>query len=269
MKKAALFTALLLTLCSFTACGDDSSSEKSDKSNSSSSTEETTAEKETEAETTEAEEENTSEADDKTTTAADDETTSQPAAAENTDFKRGSVDGDVYTSDFAGIKFTAPKDWTFAGDDYILSMMNISLDTVGDDLAVNKAILDQVAIYDAMCIDQSTGANVIIEFENLAKEVPDPDKYTVDDCIESLDKQLSAMSAIEYEKKSTETVTLADQEYTRVIYKADVNANGISATMEQVFYVRREGKFLVCIIASNGQSNEDMTTFEKNFEALD
>ena len=264
MKKAALFTALLLTLCSFTACGDDSSSEKSDKSNSSSSTEETTAEKEDEAETTEAE--GSTEED---TTEADDETTSQPAAAENTDFKRGSVDGDVYTSDFAGIKFTAPEDWTFAGDDYILSMMNISLDNVGDDLAVNKAILDQVAIYDAMCVDQSTGANVIIEFENLAKEVPNPDKYTVDDCIESLDKQLSAMSAIEYEKKSTETVTLADQEYTRVIYKADVNANGSSTTMEQVFYVRREGKFLVCIIASNGQSNEDMTTFEKNFEALD
>ena len=261
MKKAALFTALLLTLCSFTACGDDSSSEKADKSNSSSSTEETTAEKETEAETTEADEENTTE--------SDDEKTSQPAAAENTDFKRGTVDGDIYTSDFAGMKFTAPEGWTFAGDDYILSMMNISLDTVGDDLAVNKAILDQVAIYDAMCVDQKTGANVIIEFENLAKEVPDPDKYTVDDCIESLDKQLSAMSAIAYEKKSTETVTLADQEYTRVIYKADVNANGISTTMEQVFYVRREGKFLVCIIASNGQSNEDMTTFEKNFEAID
>ena len=261
MKKAALFTALLLTLCSFTACGDDTSSEKSDKSNSSSSTEETTAEKETEAETTEADEENTTE--------SDDEKTSQPAAAENTDFKRGTVDGDVYTSDFAGMKFTAPEGWTFAGDDYILSMMNISLDTVGDDLAVNKAILDQVAIYDAMCVDQKTGANVIVEFENLAKEVPNPDQYTVDDCIESLDKQLSAMSAIAYEKKSTETVTLADQEYTRVIYKADVNANGISTTMEQVFYVRREGKFLVCIIASNGQSNEDMTTFEKNFEAID
>ena len=261
MKKAALFTALLLTLCSFTACGDDSSSEKADKSNSSSSTEETTAEKETEAETTEADEENTTE--------SDDEKTSQPAAAENTDFKRGTVDGDVYTSDFAGMKFTAPEGWTFAGDDYILSMMNISLDTVGDDLAVNKAILDQVAIYDAMCVDQKTGANVIVEFENLAKEVPNPDQYTIDDCIESLDKQLSAMSAIAYEKKSTETVTLADQEYTRVIYKADVNANGISTTMEQVFYVRREGKFLVCIIASNGQSNEDMTTFEKNFEAID
>ena len=51
MKKIAMTLAFLLTLCSFTACGDDSSSDS--KSNSSSV--ETTTEAATEAETTEAE----------------------------------------------------------------------------------------------------------------------------------------------------------------------------------------------------------------------
>lgn len=261
MKKIALTLAFLLTLCSFTACGNDSSSEK--KSDSSSV--ETTTEESTEAETTE-------EASESTTTAADEEEATTKAdaeekgteAAEGNGLTRGTVEGNVYTSEFAGIKFTAPEGWTFAKDDYILSMMNISLDTLGDDLAVNKALLDQAVIYDALCMDQKTGANIIFEYENLAKEVPDPDKYTMDDIIASFDKQLAAITAIKYEKIEADKVTIAGQEYEKLVYHADYN----SISMDQVFYIRREGNLVFCIIASNGQSGEDMTVYEKNIEAL-
>lgn len=261
MKKIALTLAFLLTLCSFTACGNDSSSEK--KSDSSSV--ETTTEESTEAETTE-------EASESTTTAADEEEATTKAdaedkgteAAEGNGLTRGTVEGNVYTSEFAGIKFTAPEGWTFAKDDYILSMMNISLDTLGDDLAVNKALLDQAVIYDALCMDQKTGANIIFEYENLAKEVPDPDKYTMDDIIASFDKQLAAITAIKYEKIKADKVTIAGQEYEKLVYHADYN----SISMDQVFYIRREGDLVFCIIASNGQSGEDMTVYEKNIEAL-
>lgn len=261
MKKIALTLAFLLTLCSFTACGNDSSSEK--KSDSSSV--ETTTEESTEAETTE-------EASESTTTAADEEEATTKAdaeekgteAAEGNGLTRGTVEGNVYTSEFAGIKFTAPEGWTFAKDDYILSMMNISLDTLGDDLAVNKALLDQAVIYDALCMDQKTGANIIFEYENLAKEVPDPDKYTMDDIIASFDKQLAAITAIKYEKIKADKVTIAGQEYEKLVYHADYN----SISMDQVFYIRREGNLVFCIIASNGQSGEDMTVYEKNIEAL-
>ena len=261
MKKIALTLAFLLTLCSFTACGNDSSSEK--KSDSSSV--ETTTEESTEAETTE-------EASESTTTAADEEEAATKAdaedkgteAAEGNGLTRGTVEGNVYTSEFAGIKFTAPEGWTFAKDDYILSMMNISLDTLGDDLAVNKALLDQAVIYDALCMDQKTGANIIFEYENLAKEVPDPDKYTMDDIIASFDKQLAAITAIKYEKIKADKVTIAGQEYEKLVYHADYN----SISMDQVFYIRREGNLVFCIIASNGQSGEDMTVYEKNIEAL-
>lgn len=261
MKKIALTLAFLLTLCSFTACGNDSSSEK--KSDSSSV--ETTTEESTEAETTE-------EASESTTTAADEEEAATKAdaeekgteAAEGNGLTRGTVEGNVYTSEFAGIKFTAPEGWTFAKDDYILSMMNISLDTLGDDLAVNKALLEQAVIYDALCMDQKTGANIIFEYENLAKEVPDPDKYTMDDIIASFDKQLAAITAIKYEKIKADKVTIAGQEYEKLVYHADYNA----ISMDQVFYIRREGNLVFCIIASNGQSGEDMTVYEKNIEAL-
>lgn len=261
MKKIALTLAFLLTLCSFTACGNDSSSEK--KSDSSSV--ETTTEESTEAETTE-------EASESTTTAADEEEATTKAdaeekgteAAEGNGLTRGTVEGNVYTSEFAGIKFTAPEGWTFAKDDYILSMMNISLDTLGDDLAVNKALLDQAVIYDAFCMNQTTGANIIFEYENLAKEVPDPDKYTMDDIIASFDKQLAQISAIKYEKIKAEKATIAGKEYEKLVYHADYN----SISMDQVFYIRREGDLVFCIIASNGQSGEDMTVYEKNIEAL-
>jgi hypothetical protein len=261
MKKLSLTLAFVLALCSFTGCGSDSSSDKADKKDSSSSVEETTAEAETTEESTE--DSTDDEKDEKTTEAASEET-SMPAAAENTDFKKGVIDGDVYTSDFAGVKFTAPEGWTFAKDDYILSMMNIGLEAMGDDAAITKALLDQAVIYDALCMDQTTGANIIFEFENLAKEVPDPSKYTLDDVIDSFDKQLSAVSSIKYEKKETDTVTLAGQEYTKLVYSAEMS----NISMEQVFYVRREGDLVFCIIASNGQSGEDMTKYEANIEAL-
>jgi hypothetical protein len=255
MKKLSLTLALMLAICSFTGCGSDTSSDKADKKDSSSTVEETTAEAETTEESTEADgEESTTDADSEETTKSD----------EDTDFVKGVIDGDVYTSDFAGIKFTAPEGWTFAKEDYILSMMNISLDVVGDDLAVNKALLEQAVIYDALCMDETTGANIIFEYENLAKEVPDPDKYTMDDIIDSFDKQLSAISSIKYEKKESDTVTLAGQEYTKLVYSAEMS----TLSMEQVFYVRREGDLVFCIIASNGQSGEDMTKYEANIEAL-
>lgn len=263
MKKIALTLAFLLTLCSFTACGDDSSSESKSNSSSVETTTEAATEAETEAETTEEAAESTTAAEEEATTKADSEG-SDKEAAEGNGLTRGKVEGNVYTSEFAGIKFTAPEGWTFAKDDYILSMMNISFDTIGDDIAINKALLDQAVIYDALCMDQKTGANIIFEYENLAKEVPDPDKYTMDDIIASFDKQLAAITAIKYEKIKADKVTIAGQEYEKLVYHADYN----TISMDQVFYIRREGDLVFCIIASNGQSGEDMTVYEKNIEAL-
>ena len=279
MKKTALTLAFFLTLCSFTACGDTSSTDDASKSVSSSSTvesseeeteaETTTAEESSEEETTEAEESEEETSADEAEESSDSDTAetskSEQPAAENTDFTRGVVEDNVYTSEFAGLKFTAPDGWTFAKDDYILSMMNISLDVMGNNNEITKAMLDQVAIYDAVCLDQSTGRSIMIEYENLAKEVPDPDSFTTQDYLDAIDKQLSAISAISFSKKSEpETVTVAGQEFTRVVYTAEANG----ATIEQVYYVRREGKFMLGIIASSGTTTEDMTAYEKNFASL-
>ena len=82
---------------------------------------------------------------------------------------------------------------------------------------------------------------------------------------DAVDKQLSNLSGISFTKTGdVEDVTLAGQDFKRVTYKAEVN--GI--TMEQVYYVKRVENFMLGIIASNGTSDTDMTTFEKNFEAL-
>ena len=278
MKKTALTLAFLLTLCSFTACGDTSSTDEASKSVSSSSaaesseeetteTETTTEEETTEAETTEAEEsaEDTAEESDAETSEEKSADEENLPAAENTDFKRGVVEDNVYKSEYAGFRLTAPEGWTFAQDDYILNMMNISVDLMNNNTELTKAMLDQVAIYDAVCIDQATGRSIMIEYENLAKEVPDPDKFTVDDYIASIDKQLSAISAITFTRKGEpETVTLGGEEFTRVVYSAETNG----MTVDQVYYMRRVDKFMLGIVASSGTTGEDMTAYEQNFAAL-
>ena len=292
MKKIALTMAFLLSLCSFTACGkaEDSETETSKGTSVSSEEEtsvtettteaETTEEETTETETTEAETTRTEESKAEETTAKAEKsdikkneadngetTASQPAAAENTDFKRGVVDDDVYISEYGGIKFKAPEGWTFAKDDYILSMMNIGLDIVAsDNAAVTKAMLEQIAIYDALCMDEKTGQSILVQYENLAKEVPDPDKFTMDDYFAATDKLLSSMDAFKYTKKGEpETVTFAGKEFQKVVYTAEY----AGFTMEQIYYVRRRDKCIQIVAFSSGMTGGDMTEYEKYFESIE
>ena len=263
MKKIALTLAFILTLCSFTGC-KDKKSEKADKSTSSSKSE-TTDETTTEAEATEAEGNSKNADENKENNSDDNEDDPQEEDNDDINFKRGKIEDGVYSNEFADIKFAAPEGWTFADDEYILKMMNISLDKIGDDTAITQELLDQAVIYDAFCMDQTTGKNIIFEFENLEKEVPNPDEYTMDDIIAAFDQQLAAIDAIEYKKVKTDTTTIAGKEYTRLVYQADM---GGVISIEQVFYIRRDGNLVFCIIASNGQSGEDMTTYEDKFETL-
>ena len=155
MKKTALFLSLILSLAALTACGDDSSkSSESGKTEAYSSAAESV--------------DSTSESSQLPESESSDEPSAEAA------FERGTIDGSSYTSSFGSIKFTAPDGWTYANDEYIANMMNIGMDLVGKNDDLTKAMLEQTTIYDTICMEQTTGKNIIFMYENLAKEVPDP-----------------------------------------------------------------------------------------------
>ncbi len=86
---------------------------------------------------------------------------------EDKELVRGTVENGVYTSEFADFTFTPPSNWTFASDDEILAMMDLSDSDMTEEEKKNIELGKLKTVYDALatCDD---GANVIIMYENLA-----------------------------------------------------------------------------------------------------
>ena len=260
MKKTTLklTMAFILALCTLTGCGTSSDSDK--KSDSKSKAETTTvAEDTTEEKTDGSEEETTAE----TTEAAKDST---PAAAEGTDFKRGVVDGNVYTNEFAGFKFTAPDGWKFADDEVILQMMNLGAETAySSNSDAIKKIVEQATITDALCMNSASTQNITITYENLSKNVALSTDTTVDDYYSILERQLAAVPTIKYTKEAgPETIQMAGKDFLKAVYKAEMN----NLELEQAYYLRREGDFILLISCTAYNMDEDISTFENYFSAL-
>lgn len=231
MKKIALTLAFLMSICMFTGCGDDNSSDE--KSSSSSQVQEANGE--------------------------------SLKSEDNSGFERGKVENNVYTSNFANVKFTAPDGWEFANDEYIASMMNIGLEITENDNDFAKAMLEQTTIYDTVCTDPVTGKNIIIMYENIAKEVPNPEIFSADDYVDSVEKQLTAMANVVYTQKGDrENISINGEDYIKQAYNVKYDEMGLET--EQVYYVRKVGNFMLGIIASSGSTSDDMSVYEKNFE---
>lgn len=235
MKKIALMLACLMSIGMFAGCDkNDSSDEKS-----------------------------SSQVQENESSALDE---NQPDS--DTDFERGVVQNNVYISNFAGLKFTAPEGWEFANDEYIASMMNIGLEVTDNDNDLTKAMLEQTTIYDAVCMEQSTGKNIIIMYENIAKEVPDPATFTADDYLDSVEQQYDSMENVTITSNSDrEYVDINGNEYIKKPVHIKYDEMDIEA--EQVYYVRKVGNYMLGIIASSGSTSDDMSVYEENFDAYD
>ncbi|MGN0613683.1 MAG: hypothetical protein ACI4JB_07245 [Porcipelethomonas sp.] len=237
MKKIALMMAFLISAGMLAGCGENNSSDE--KSSSSSQVQE---------------KDNSDEA-----------SSSSDSQSADIEFERGTVENGVYTSSFADIKFTAPGGWEFANDEYIANMMNISLDVTGNGDDLTKAMLEQTSIYDAMCTEQSTGKNILILFENIAKQVPDPSGFTVEDYMDNVENQFDSLENLTYTDKSDrEQITINGEDYTKKAFH--VKYEDMDYETEQIYYARKVGDFMLVIIATSGTSSEDMSVYEENFE---
>lgn len=241
MKKFAVLLALMMSLCSLASCGDSKKSSKSDKNSSS-----------------------VTESDENKNTDSDDDDEGESAEG----FKRGSVSGKTYTSEFGGIKFTAPSEWVYSTDEQILSMMNIALDVTGNDNELTKQLLEQAVIYDAQAMNVTTGENVIIMYENLRKEGINPDTITAEGYLDIVKSQLENMSGVTYSDFSDyEKVRLGNKEFLR--FKLTSTYGTLNYSCSQIQYVRKTGDFIMAVIVSSGAEKRDMTVYEDCFEAID
>lgn len=158
------------------------------------------------------------------------------------EFGRGVITGDVYESAFSGIRFTKPAEWKYYTDEELAATMNVSAD------ALNNSFLETVAslttVYDMMVIDQSTGTNVSVAYENLMLSANAD--MTCEEYLEAMKAQLSAIDTMKMEFGEPSPITLCGEEYTRVICTVTMG----EITVSQVYYLRNVDGYMNFMVAT-------------------
>ena len=157
---------------------------------------------------------------------------------------RGTLEGNTYTSEFAGFTFTPPDSWTFSSEEEILSLMNISSEDKDDADKLAEEIAKQKTIYESMATNAETGSNAIIMYENLSLTLGgksyDEAKYA-----EALISQLKDTN-YEYTFGTTDSLDFAGNTY----YKLTAAADYEGVTVEQVYLLRKIDDFMLAICIS-------------------
>ncbi len=180
------------------------------------------------------------------------------------DFQRGVIENNTYSSKFSGVALTAPDGWTFSSEEELLRIMNISQDLTYKNDELTKKLLSLVAIYDAMITNNSTGSNIIIAYENLAKEVPNPGEYTINEYISAMETRFSSDLTSTHTKLSQEDVDLDGMTFTKDTYLVS-RSSGDDLT--QVYYFQKIDNFIYMILVTTTNPAE-IPDIESHFSAL-
>ncbi len=156
---------------------------------------------------------------------------------------RGSWENNVYTNTFLGLSYTLPEDWQAATDEEILSMMGLGAELLGKKEDLEKSLESQQSIYDFYVVNDTTGSNINISFENLSLSIGGI-LYSEEDYADVVTQQLQSLEGMTYIIGAYEEVTLGDKTFLKV--PATVEYSGIS--MEQQYYFHKEGKYMCSII---------------------
>ncbi len=180
--------------------------------------------------------------------------TTEPTAAavtDTADICRGTVTGDIYTSEYSGISIKLPEGWSFATDEEFAADTGASLPLNGG--AVTSAELSALDnIYDVM-IKSTDGENLVIMYDNLQR-------YG-DSCAAIDESVYMDMVKAGLDADGTYSYTVGDY-YTKAIDGSDylmasVSLEGYSIT--QLYSLRRIDDFMLCMIYTGYDSGEEIT----------
>ena len=185
------------------------------------------------------------------------------ACAKNTytekEFTWGTVSGNQYVSEFAGITFTAPEGWAYYSDDEIAELSGVSADLLADNEKLKNAMLE--SLIDAMAADPATGNNVNFTFENLKittglamtdQKYAEAARQTLIAGYEQMGAQVAVSEPAEF--------TLGGSTCRKLV--AEVTLNGVS--LRQYCYIRKVGGWALSI-AVTSMDGTDAGVFEAMF----
>ena len=250
MKKTALAVSLLLAILSAVSCSGKSEN-AADKAET--TTIVTTAEAET---TTEA---------DATTEAAISEV-ELPDPAEGTGFKSATIEGNVYTSEYAGMEISFSDDMEIddrAATEEEIKQMWSMFDSEYQEM-LKKEIIEVQAHHDY--------EGFIVTYYNTKLMFPDEENVTEDHFIEKGDIVLPATDSEEELQQildeegavvtGPEKITMGGKEYSKVFIKLE------GYGLDLIYYVRKIDDDFTLVIMSQGETGFDHTKFEKSVSSV-
>lgn len=193
------------------------------------------------------------------------------SSAENEDgtFSLGTVNGNVYSSDFSGVTFNLPDNMVFADEEEIMSIMDITGDVLGDKAAALLEISKKFTIYDMLARDVVSGDNIQVMYENLSLYGQSvADAYDVDMYLQAVTKQFAALenSGIKVTEKGRSTIKLGDQDFTKVELETYYETYDFTAT--QAYYIKKIDDYMLSIVITLGvdSSAGGLEEYENLFE---
>ncbi|MBR2926065.1 MAG: hypothetical protein IKC31_00620 [Clostridia bacterium] len=157
------------------------------------------------------------------------------------EISRGTIKGDVYTSEYLGLSFTKPEEWVYSTDEEIAAALNLGADMIlGENF--KNALENNGTIYDMMVVDIVTRSNINVGFENLSKTFAS--NITVEQYIQAVKTQMESVAGMTVTfPESFETVKLGKTEFTKVECTATVQG----VAMKQVYYLKKVDN-IMCFI---------------------
>lgn len=191
----------------------------------------------------------TDKATDTSSTNAPVQTTEAPKS--KVEISRGTIEGDVYTNEFAEFRFTKPAEWKFLSDEEIASTINIGQDAL-DLNFLEKALAEKSTIYD-MASQDEYGNSVMVCYENTM--ISALREISVDEYTQIMKTQLAAVEEIEYEFQSSEDIKIGETDFRKLVFSATTQGY----TITQAYYVKAIGKYVVTVIVT---AVEDVSAIE-------
>lgn len=172
---------------------------------------------------------------------------------EKKEISKGKWEDNVYTSEFADLKFKLPEGWTRSTDEEIAEVMNLGKEVLEDEGLYSSKVAQLTTVYDMMAKNKTTNGSIAIMMEKTsAKET----LYA-----NSLKTQLEKVTQMKYNIGEFTEKTISGNKYT--VVPATINVSG--QQIFQNYYIRSVGDYMVAILVtetSEANLNNLMNCFE-------
>lgn len=165
----------------------------------------------------------------------------------------GTAEGDVFTSEWIGIKYNKGEDYIFATKEELRELIDVAADAIKTDEKTGEEIIDYAKANSVIEMMASSiyGDNVLLMTEKLPMS-----NITMDQYVESLQNQVAATFT------GRTTYEIAGKEFTELDFKLELS--GI--TLYQNYYLYKIENRMVAIITTFFE-NETCYEMLKGFKA--